>query len=91
MTLVVEFDRGTLLVRGLEGDRAIGALPVRWDPRVQAHRARAMDDSALRRELKHSSRERPSSSAPTASARQLALNDAIVSLAWLPFPSSGDS
>jgi superfamily II DNA or RNA helicase len=54
MTIGIEFDRGTLLVRGLEGEGATG-LPVRWDPRVQAHRARALDYAELQRRLQRSS------------------------------------
>ena len=55
MTIVVEFDLGTLLLRGLPGDGGVGPLPVRWDPRVH-HRARAMDYELLRRKLKRSAR-----------------------------------
>lgn len=54
MTIAIEFDRGTLLVRGLEG-AGVTALPVRWDPRVQAHRARALDYAELQLRLKRSS------------------------------------
>jgi superfamily II DNA or RNA helicase len=42
MTIEIEFDRGTLLVRGLPSAGGDG-LPVRWDPRVSGHRARALD------------------------------------------------
>jgi superfamily II DNA or RNA helicase len=51
MTIEIEFDRGTLLVRGLPGAMAAG-LPVRWDPRVQEHRARALDYGELLLRLK---------------------------------------
>ncbi|HEY7699897.1 MAG TPA: DEAD/DEAH box helicase family protein, partial [Vicinamibacteria bacterium] len=51
MTIEIEFDRGTLLVRGLEG-AAVSGLPLRWDPRVQAHRARALDYAELQLRLK---------------------------------------
>jgi len=54
MTIGIEFDRGTLLVRGLPSAGATG-LPVRWDPRVQAHRARALDYAELQLRLKRSS------------------------------------
>jgi superfamily II DNA or RNA helicase len=49
MTLRIAFDRGTLLIEGLEEAPVNGAigLPVRWDPRVRAHRARALDYAAL--------------------------------------------
>jgi superfamily II DNA or RNA helicase len=53
MTIEIEFDRGTLLVRGLPGAMAAG-LPVRWDPRVQAHRARALDYGELLLRFKQS-------------------------------------
>lgn len=53
MTIVVEFDRGTLLVRGLGRGRAGDALPLVWDERVGAHRARAVDLRKLRRALEH--------------------------------------
>jgi superfamily II DNA or RNA helicase len=53
MTIGIEFDRGTLLVRGLPSAEAAG-LPVRWDPRVQAHRARALDYGELLLILKRS-------------------------------------
>lgn len=54
MTVEIEFDRGTLLVRGLEG-AWVTELPVRWDPRVRVHRARAMDYAELLLRLKRSS------------------------------------
>ncbi len=53
MTIAIEFDRGTLLLRGLEG-AGVEALPVRWDPRVQAHRARALDYAEIQLRLKRS-------------------------------------
>jgi superfamily II DNA or RNA helicase len=54
MTLQIDFDRGTLRVQGLEEAPVNGAsgLPVRWDPRVRAHRARALDYAALLLKLK---------------------------------------
>ncbi|MGH9321198.1 MAG: DEAD/DEAH box helicase [Vicinamibacteria bacterium] len=54
MTIGIEFDRGTLLLRGLPSEGVQG-LPVRWDPRVQAHRARALDYAKLELRLKRSS------------------------------------
>ena len=54
MTIGIEFDRGTLLVRGLPSAEAPD-LPVRWDPRVQAHRARALHYAELQLRLKRSS------------------------------------
>jgi superfamily II DNA or RNA helicase len=54
MTVEIEFDRGTLLVRGLEG-AWVTDLPVRWDPRVRVHRARALDYAELLLRLKQSS------------------------------------
>ena len=54
MTVEIEFDRGTLLVRGLPSTDVTG-LPVRWDPRVQAYRARALDYAELQLRLKRSS------------------------------------
>ncbi len=54
MTVEIEFDRGTLLVRGVEG-AWVTELPVRWDPRVRVHRARAMDYPELLLRLKRSS------------------------------------
>jgi superfamily II DNA or RNA helicase len=51
VSVVVEFDRGTLLVRGLERAGASG-LPLRWDERVSAHRARALDYGELALRLK---------------------------------------
>jgi superfamily II DNA or RNA helicase len=53
MTIVIEFDRGTLLVRGLRRGRAGVGLPLVWDERVGAHRARAVDLRTLRRGLEH--------------------------------------
>ena len=55
MAIVIEFDRGTLLIRGLQNGGTTARLPVLWDPRVHAHRARAMHYSALRRLLEISS------------------------------------
>ncbi len=55
MAIEIEFDRGTLLVRGLPRS-GVDDLPARWDPRVQAHRARAMDYAELQLGLKQSSR-----------------------------------
>ncbi len=51
MTIEIEFDRGTLLVRGLPSSRVDG-FPVRWDPRVPGHRARALDYGKLLLQLK---------------------------------------
>jgi superfamily II DNA or RNA helicase len=51
---VVEFDRGTLLIRELPSAERTD-LPVRWDPRVQAHRARALDYRELQARLRESS------------------------------------
>ena len=53
MTIVVEFDRGTLLVRGLARGRVRDGLPLVWDERVGVHRARAVDLRKLRRGLAH--------------------------------------
>jgi superfamily II DNA or RNA helicase len=50
MTIELKFDRGTLLVRGLS-KAAVDGLPLRWDPRVFAHRARALDYAELLRRL----------------------------------------
>ena len=52
MTVEIEFDRGTLLVRGLPS--GVTDFPVRWDPRVQAHRARGLDYRELRLRFIHS-------------------------------------
>ncbi len=52
--IAIEFDRGTLRIRGLEGALA-SRLPVRWDPRVHAHRARALDYEELQLQLTRSS------------------------------------
>jgi superfamily II DNA or RNA helicase len=54
MPIEIEFDRGTLVVRGLPRGRDNG-LPVRWDSRVQAHRARAMDYADLLLRMKGAS------------------------------------
>jgi superfamily II DNA or RNA helicase len=54
MAIAIEFDRGTLLVRGLPEGGAL-ALPLRWDPRVRAHRGRARDYRDLLSGLNRSS------------------------------------
>jgi superfamily II DNA or RNA helicase len=54
MTLRIDFDRGTLRIQGLEAApvNGVSGLPLRWDPRVRAHRARALDYAALLSKLK---------------------------------------
>ena len=54
MTVEIEFDRGTLLVRGLPSG-GVTHFPVRWDPRVEKHRTRAVDYAELLLRLKRSS------------------------------------
>lgn len=51
MTIVIEYDRGTLLVRGLPSRGTVEGIPARWDERVGAHRARALDHKKLLRGL----------------------------------------
>jgi superfamily II DNA or RNA helicase len=70
---VIEFDRGTLLVRGLPSGGAIEGVPALWDERVGAHRARAVDLARLRRALERLPsrveervRPRPPDAAPSA-------------------------
>ncbi len=52
MGLKIEFDRGTLLFKGVMAELDLGALPgVQWDPRVECYRAPARCYASIRAQL----------------------------------------